>query len=177
MKFQIGQKVVFLRESGGGVVLSVEPKGCYKVEDQDGFSRICHFSELAPVHGEDYKVSEETIDLVREEKTVNPLKQKQAVAKEPDRWEIDLHIEELVDSHAGWSNAEILNRQLYEFRSFLNKARKARIRRLIIIHGVGEGVLRHEIRSFLNDMQGVEYYDADYREYGQGATAVEIHYF
>ena len=33
-----------------------------------------------------------------------------------------------------------------------------------------------EVRDFLRGKSGVELYDADYREYGKGATAVEIRY-
>ena len=50
------------------------------------------------------------------------------------------------------------------------------IQKIIVIHGVGEGVLKEEIRSYLSKQEGLEYYDADFREYGKGATAVEIHY-
>ena len=52
-------------------------------------------------------------------------------------------------------------------------AAEQRIRRVVFIHGVGQGVLRHQIRSRL-DM----YYpnctvrDANPREYGSGATEV-----
>ena len=48
--------------------------------------------------------------------------------------------------------------------------------KLIIIHGVGEGVLKDEVRLFLSKKEGIEYFDADYREYGKGATAVELRY-
>ena len=44
------------------------------------------------------------------------------------------------------------------------------------IHGVVEGVLKEEVRSELSKIEGVEYFDADFREYGKGATAVELTY-
>ncbi len=91
-------------------------------------------------------------------------------------WEIDLHIESLLDSHAGMSNQEILNYQLKEFQSFFKRAKQHHIRKLIIIHGVGEGILKDEVRAFLVNKHGIEYYDADFREYGKGATAIEIRY-
>jgi DNA-nicking Smr family endonuclease len=73
-------------------------------------------------------------------------------------------------------NAEILSYQLKELRNFYSKARDKHIRKLIIIHGVGEGVLKDEVRLFLSKKEGIEYFDADYREYGKGATAVELRY-
>ena len=39
------------------------------------------------------------------------------------KWEIDLHIEHLLDSHNGLSNTEILLKQLTHFRSTFSKAK------------------------------------------------------
>jgi dsDNA-specific endonuclease/ATPase MutS2 len=47
---------------------------------------------------------------------------------------------------------------------------------VILIHGVGEGILKEEVRTFLSKQEGVEYFDADFREYGKGATTAEIRY-
>ena len=44
------------------------------------------------------------------------------------------------------------------------------------IHGVGEGVLKSEVRIFLSGKEGLDYYDADFREYGKGATSVDLFY-
>jgi DNA-nicking Smr family endonuclease len=45
---------------------------------------------------------------------------------------------------------------------------------LIAIHGVGEGVLKNEIRSFLGKKDNVEFFDASYMEYGKGATEIRL---
>ena len=90
-------------------------------------------------------------------------------------WEVDLHIEELIDSHRGMSNTEIMLKQLGEFRSMFKKAKKQSVHKLIVIHGVGEGVLKSEIRSYLALQDQIEVYDADFSEYGKGATTVEFH--
>ncbi|HQZ43412.1 MAG TPA: Smr/MutS family protein, partial [Flavobacteriales bacterium] len=47
-------------------------------------------------------------------------------------------------------------------------------RKLIVIHGVGEGILREEVRRMLQFYEGVRFHDADMRQYGSGATEVEI---
>lgn len=173
--FVPGQKVVFLREQGGGVILSAEPKGMFRVEDNDGFRRLVHRTELGPVHGDHQEVT--LPDMEIREKDL-PTKKKPSPKLPPiiEKWHIDLHIEELVESHTGWGNAQILSCQMRAFEAFFNKARRNRIRLLIVIHGVGEGVLRHEVRTWLDKQGGVEYYDADYRKYGMGATCVELRY-
>ena len=45
---------------------------------------------------------------------------------------------------------------------------------MVFIHGVGEGVLKEELNTLLNRYNNVEYYDADFKTYGLGATEVRI---
>ena len=47
-------------------------------------------------------------------------------------------------------------------------------KKLIVIHGVGEGVLREEVRKMLQFYENVRFHDADMRKYGVGATEVQI---
>lgn len=172
MNYSIGQKIVFLHEEGGGTVIAIEANGRIKIQDDDGFNRICLKSEIAPVVGK-HDVNEVVIeesDLF--DYTLRSKKNKDHF----ERWEIDLHIEELVDSHYGWTNRQILDHQLRCFRQFMSKARINKVRRVIAIHGVGEGVLRFELREWLKRQSDLEFLDADYKEYGQGATQVNLYY-
>jgi len=81
-----------------------------------------------------------------------------------------------VETHRGLTSYEILTKQLREFRHFFKKAKEKRVTKLVVIHGVGEGVLKEEIRSYLSKQIEVEFYDSDFREYGKGATTIELHY-
>lgn len=182
MEFNIGEKVGFLYEVGEGVVCKVLDSTRYMVEDDSGFERTFQTNELVKIHGRDYKISDSINLQMNEDETLS--EPKHFVRKEQltgsrrpvDVWEIDLHIEEIIESHLGLSNHQILTKQLTEFKSFYKKAKQNHIRKIIVIHGVGEGVLKEEIRSYLSKQEGIEYFDADFREYGKGATTVEIHY-
>lgn len=88
--------------------------------------------------------------------------------------EVDLHIEELVDSTAGLSNFEMLNIQLERFEKEMDEALEKNIRKIIFIHGVGNGRLRQEIASILKKTPGVTFQDASFKEYGYGATQVNF---
>ena len=88
--------------------------------------------------------------------------------------EVDLHIEELVDKVSGMSNHEILSVQLERFEKELDKAIESGMKKLIIIHGVGNGRLKREIQSILKSTQGVTFQDASYKDYGFGATQINI---
>lgn len=87
----------------------------------------------------------------------------------------DLHITELVDSTRGLSNADMLNLQVDRFREVMDANLKNHGRKLIFIHGKGEGVLRSAIMKELNHRyKGHDVQDASFREYGFGATQVTI---
>lgn len=88
---------------------------------------------------------------------------------------VDLHIEELVDNIRGMTAADILNRQVDEFRYVMDANRQHKGKKIVFIHGKGEGVLRNALLKELNhSYKGNEVQDASFREYGFGATQVII---
>jgi len=93
----------------------------------------------------------------------------------PDIEEVDLHIENIVDDFKGLSNGEILDIQMSRFEMKLETAIIHRISRIVFIHGVGNGKLKHEIRRTLDrKYPDLKYQDASFEEYGYGATLVII---
>lgn len=90
--------------------------------------------------------------------------------------EVDLHIDELVDTTAGLSNADMLNLQVDEFRKVMDANLRSHGQKIVFIHGKGDGVLRQALMKELNyRYKGkVEVQDASFREYGFGATQVTV---
>lgn len=88
--------------------------------------------------------------------------------------EIDLHIEELVDNINGLSSHEMLNIQLEKFEKELDKAMESGVKKIVFIHGVGNGRLKTEIHNALKATPGVTFQDGSYKLYGFGATQVNI---
>ena len=171
--FQKGDKVSFLDEVGTGVVQRVLEDGSVEVETEDGFDMIYQPEQLIHTTSpEEYEAR--PVERTGEVKApVLPLKTK----KKEDFLEIDLHIEELLDDWRHMTNTAIVRLQLEKFAYWMEEARERRIKRLIIIHGVGSGVLRSEIRKRLDEVYtGLEYFDASFREYGFGATEVRFRY-
>jgi len=169
-----GDLVSIIDDNAEGIVKQINADGSVIVEDDDGFELEYEARELVKVNDEyhiqyDKSLSTSSIDKDAINKKRNPIKHKK------DRVEVDLHIEELVDDHRGWTNAEILELQLDKFEKVLSTAFQTRKRKMIVIHGRGDGVLRYEIRKKLQDYPGIEVYDASYKEYGQGATEILLH--
>lgn len=176
MDFKVGQKVAYLYEKGYGYIRSISGKYAM-VEDEDGFERKLSFQELVFIHSERFVDDEIVVEKEDTEPAISfrVLQERTGYRKPLTVWEIDLHIEELLESHSGLSNTEILLKQMAEFRSTFKKGKREGIHKLIVIHGVGEGVLKNEIRMYLSQQDQIEVYDADFSEYGKGATCVEFH--
>ncbi len=89
--------------------------------------------------------------------------------------EIDLHITEILDDHRGMSNGEILKIQLDRFTTALEGAIKTDQKKIVFIHGLGNGKLKFEVRKLLNTkFSHLKYQDASFKEYGYGATLVYL---
>lgn len=89
--------------------------------------------------------------------------------------EVDLHIEELVDNHSGLSNSEILDIQISRFTTTLDGGIISGTRKMVFIHGLGNGRLKHEVQKTLDrKYPKLKYQDASFKEYGYGATMVII---
>lgn len=171
MKYQVGQQVVFLHEEGGGVIKAVTERAQYIIQDEFGFDRLYSEQDLAPVYNDKFEVDEKVI-----EERKDPQKEQSKPNRSGNEWQIDLHIEELVDDHSQMSNYEILQLQMRKLRLFVLEAQDRKIRKIIVIHGVGEGVLKHEVVSYLKSVPGSETFDGNYWEYGQGATVALLRY-
>lgn len=96
--------------------------------------------------------------------------------KKGDIVEVDLHIDELLDSTAGLTNSEMLDVQLREFRRVMDENANRHGQKIVFIHGKGEGVLRKAVLDELKrKYKNCEAQDASFREYGFGATLVTVH--
>lgn len=110
-------------------------------------------------------------ELKRQEKTSVPHKNPAYLVDK----EVDLHIENLVDSYKGMTNHDMLQLQLRHFQTHLEEAINNRYHKIVFIHGVGNGRLKQEILNILAGYtREVRYYDAEYKKYGLGATEVLI---
>ena len=96
---------------------------------------------------------------------------------EPARSVIDLHIEKLTDDYRRMNNYEIVNLQLKTFEKYYHLAVAHHQPSLIVIHGVGEGVLRNEIHDILRLKKEVKSFVNQYHpNFGYGATEIFFQY-
>lgn len=87
--------------------------------------------------------------------------------------EIDLHIEKLRDDHLFLEQAEMINIQLAYFQQMLDAAIVNQMPKIVFIHGVGNGTLRHHIHKVISKHPQVRtFMDAQKEKFGFGATEV-----
>lgn len=177
MKFNIGDKVAALDEDVTGVVVNVQSDKI-EVETSEGFLMTYLAKELIINTN-----SNELSGFVSREKVSNAIKEKteplkrnftreKKSKKEDFVLEVDLHIEKLVPSKRGMNNYDILNLQMETAKRQLEFAQKNRIPKVVLIHGVGEGVLKAEIDFLLGRFDNISFQEANYQKYGLGATEV-----
>lgn len=89
--------------------------------------------------------------------------------------EVDLHIHELVENEQGLTPGDKLDIQLKHFEKELNVAILNNEKRVVFIHGVGNGVLKLKIKSILETKYPkLKFQDASFQKYKFGATMVML---
>ena len=173
--FQIGDSVEVLDEKLSGQVVAVSNSEI-TIESEDGFMMKYAPKELVKIsESNTIRVTNFEVAQIKAEKE-NTKRKNKLIVKTKERnapkMEVDLHINQLVKSPKGMSNHEILNLQMETAKRQLEFAMRKRIQKVVFIHGVGEGVLKEELKFLFGRYDNLKYYDADYQKYGIGATEV-----
>jgi dsDNA-specific endonuclease/ATPase MutS2 len=176
--FKPGDKVEVIDETIRGVIQALTGEWVYMVTDE-GFEMRVKPREIVKIEDNALlKVNRREVSIALKEKMKGVGKPKKSISsKNKERFikEVDLHIHELVESTSGMAKYEILTLQLEMAKAQLETAFKNRLQRVIFIHGVGEGILKNELKNLFKGYDNITFYDADYRRYGQGATEVYIY--
>ena len=189
--FKVGDLVKFLNDVGTATVLRVEGEVVI-VEDEDGFERSVERAELMDAGDRDQDEKKygnklpDVAQLLTQEVGERRMKELQrdfevryqhaqatSMSRRDAHMEVDLHIHELVDDQRGLADGAKLAIQMAHFDRMMDIAKREKLRRIVFIHGVGQGVLRHQIRTALDQHHpDCNYREGDPRRYGSGATEV-----
>lgn len=177
MCLEIGNKVAVIDANIRGVVVRLSGDDVF-VLDTEGMEYCFLKKELVKVEVDQNELSKyfdinnpmlkAKIQSKEKKKKTSFVKDKKEVIME-----VDLHAEKLVKSTRGMDNFDILSLQINTAKHKLEYCISKKISKLVLIHGVGDGVLKTELKYLLNNYP-VKYYDASYQKYGQGATEVYV---
>ena len=176
-QFKIGDKVETIDDRITGTVLTVTGN-TISIEDDHGFVFSLDAASImrqTPSNLASQVSFEHAEKAKRQKQGQDSRKRSKAHLRNAERsFTVDLHIEKLVDSTKGMSNYDMLNLQLDTAKRQLDFAIKQRMLKMVFIHGVGEGVLKMELYTLLRRYDNLQFYDADFKTYGFGATEVRI---
>lgn len=179
MFFKVGDIVSFINETGKGKIIKLWDSGAL-VLCEDGFELRYNLKDL--VHCPQKEQYE--LNLAFEQQQIlNKLKTERQKPKQSKKnlekatiLEVDLHIESITKDYKRLSNYEIIQKQLLHFKKTLQLAIDKKIKKVVFIHGKGEGVLKTEIHHALLSYKHINFNDADETRYGKGATEITINY-
>lgn len=95
------------------------------------------------------KLTEADFQKIVKEKEQETVVAKVATKRTAEIVEFDLHINELIDNPAGLSNHEILEIQKERVELEMKSAIQTGVKKIVFIHGVGQGVLKQEVINLL----------------------------
>ena len=198
--FHIGDKIKFLNDVGGGVIVRFQDDETAIVLRPDGFevphllAEIIHdgsgkdIPEKAPRQpseeygpppdgeGRQNNRSPKSVDrpgMGPQEKAHPRPESSRSPSGARDVEEVDLHIHTLVDHPGNHTSGELVDMQLARFEMAIEGAIRHGQKRIIFIHGTGSGMLKWRMRRILDEKYPkLQYQDASFREYGYGATLV-----
>ena len=95
------------------------------------------------------KLTDDDLMKVVNQKQDQPIVKFQTKNRTEDLVEVDSHINELLDDSTGLSNKEILDIQLDKVELEMRSAIRAKVKKIVFIHGLGQGVLKPEVTKLL----------------------------
>ena len=177
-RLKVGDLVNFMGDNSQGKVVAILPENNYEIEIDAGFTIPVNRFEIEKKWVQDIEFDEKQL---KRQKKIDKNKSSNRVSKPhkaPSKFfhdhEIDLHIENLIESWMGLSNFDIVSIQLSSFRKRFNQALVNNEPFLVVIHGVGKGVLRNEIYNYLRQFPDIKVGPADTKIYGMGASEIRI---
>ena len=181
MSFKKGDSVLVLDEELSGIIKNIA-NDTITIETTDGFLLNFKTTELIK-NQKKQSLKRDAFSLkslstvIQEKESEQKRKQvkKKAKARYEPTMEVDLHINQLVASTKAMSKHDMLTLQIETAKRQLDFAIEKRIQKIVFIHGVGEGVLKLELEYLFGKYDNVKFYDANYQQYGLGATEVYIY--
>ena len=169
-----GDTVRLIDEPGQGQVVGIEGGEAFVLID--GMELSFPLAELVKVEFDDLvkpgqsHTARKAEDKLKEIDARNRIRQIRPVREAA--YELDLHMHELLDRFDHMSKKEMLDYQMSCMRAFVAEAKQNGYQKIVLIHGVGEGILKAEICAWLDQQSKLSYHDGPYRIYGYGATEI-----
>ena len=150
--FNIGDKVKFLKSNDFGTIVNIISERKIQVEDSSLFLTVVNVKDI--VKFDDHTDTVQAYgDVMFSKESKENTSVKKMSRQNLNEVKIDLHIENLSNDFLAMTNFEIVQIQLKKCEDALIKAINSNAQKLIIVHGIGEGVLKKEVHNLLSSFE------------------------
>lgn len=162
---KIGDKVSVIDDNLKGKILNIIANQV-KIEDEHGFTHNLPKEKLIVIDSSFY----EDISTISKKESQKNVSKKHN--KEPLK--LDLHFHSLVKNPSDYDAFERLVIQREKLLETIEFCRKNNIKKLHIIHGIGEGVLQKMVYDILQGLTNIEYDDDGFFYHQSGNVEVRF---
>ena len=149
---KIGDKIKFLKSNDFGTVVNIISERKIQVEDSSLFLTVVNVKDV--VKFDDHTDTVQAYgDVMFSKESKENTSAKKMSRQNLNEVKIDLHIENLSNDFLAMTNFEIVQVQVKKCEDALIKAINSNAQRFIIVHGIGEGVLKKEVHELLSRFQ------------------------
>ena len=148
-EFKIGDKIKFIRSNDFGVIKEIISERKVMVEDSSNF--------IVQVNKDEIILQDDSTNSVSSYGDLSKIKDDFYVKRKKEKkvsnlnvMKVDLHIENLITDYHLMTNQEIIHVQIKKCEDVLMKSLNSNVQKLVIVHGIGEGVLKKEVHNLLN---------------------------
>ena len=146
--FKIGDKVKFLKSNDFGTIVNIISDRKIQVEDSSLFLTVVNVKDIVKFDDHTDSVSAYG-DITYAKDSKENESAKKISRHNLNEVKIDLHIENLSNDFLAMTNFEIVQVQIKKCEDALINAINSNSQKLIIVHGIGEGVLKKEVHNLL----------------------------
>jgi len=163
---KIGDKVSVVDEDLEGVVTSTHGN-IVVFKDEYGFTYQYSKDKLVP----------KNVDFYENIKVVKKAEPKKVVSKKhhKNHLVLDLHFHNLVKNPSDYDSFERLFIQKEKLLEVMAFCRKNNLKRLEIVHGIGDGTLQRMVFDVLESQAGLDFYNKEILHHQSGAVMIEFH--
>jgi len=163
---KIGDKVSVVDEDLSGVITSVNGN-IVVFKDGYGFTHQYPKEKLVPKISDFYE-NIKVIKKAEPQKTISKKHHKNLLV-------LDLHFDNLVKNPHDYDSFERLFIQKEKLLEVIAFCRKNHLKRLEIVHGIGDGTLQKLVWDTLESQTNLDFYNKEILHHQSGAVMVEFH--
>lgn len=160
---KIGDSVSVIDDNLSGKIISIKGKRV-TIEDEHGFPYDYDADELVVQQAEIY----DELKIVKKQETTKPVSKKH----DKNPFILDLHFENLVKNPNDYDAFERLFRQKEKLLNTLDYCRRNNLKKLEIIHGIGDGVLQQMVHEILESQTNIEFQNKEILHHQSGTVLV-----